>query len=116
MMATMTKAEVIAYLFHNDGQRFETTDRVPSLTLDDACHSFGCVMSYENRGMTDQKVRYVFSDESVITAVGDGWDIGYLDCFCWRGGGHTERCDNERNKAHREMIAETMEACEDYHE
>jgi hypothetical protein len=33
--------------------------------------------------------KYVFEDGSVITVASSGWDIGFLDCWCWQGEGHT---------------------------
>lgn len=91
-----TIAEEIAERYADDGQTFErishTGERV---SLYDECEA-----SIETRGGDISqngfdKTAYRFIDGSVITVAGDGWDLGYEGCYCWRGVGHREGCDSK---------------------
>jgi hypothetical protein len=86
---TATTAEQIAARFHDDGQRWKDDQ---GIDLDTACAEAG-----GKRDSTGERMvyRWTFADGSVITAAGGGWDLGYPDCYCWQGAGHTEDCAGE---------------------
>ncbi len=80
----MTTAQKIADQFYNDGERW--TDAEDN-DLDDVCD--------ENCSSPDYghlRTRWIFADGSAITSAGNGWDLGYSDCWCWQSVGHNEDC------------------------
>lgn len=85
----MTIAEQIAAALGNDGQQWETRDGIAFATL---MHEQDANATWRDGWMVGDVVRYEFRDGSVITEAGDAWDIGYPDCFCWQGAGHSDDC------------------------
>lgn len=85
----MTQAEKISALFHDDGQRFYTDD---GTSLHDVC-SGAALRSLTTRDTT----KYLFRDDSAITVAGGGWDLGYPECGCWQGAGHSASCKEVAN-------------------
>lgn len=85
----MTIAETIATQFDNDGQCFEAR----GAELETMCKAH---CSHLDRH--GDATRYVFADGSVILIAGDGWDLGFRDCWCWNGAGH-DKCTAERGSA-----------------
>ncbi len=81
-----TTAEKIADLLDNDGQNFETDD---GRILGDLLIGEGAVLKWSNKYAA---TRYTLPDGSSITIAGPAWDLGYPDCFCWQGVGHTDDC------------------------
>ena len=81
----MNRAEKIAAKF-SDGMEFTGDD---GSDLEDVCLNVagGC-MALDCGNAS----RYVFDDGSSITISGDEWDIGYPDCMCFRGAGHSPDC------------------------
>ena len=75
-------------MFDNDGQVFETVD---GIELEEVCCEY-TRPDYRD-GVGTDVIRWTFADDSVITVAGDGWDYGYVDCYCWRGAGHSDECD-----------------------
>jgi len=86
-----TQAQQISSRYGNDGQCF--TD-AKGVDLADCCLGFDARRSWRDGFGTDV-VRYEFPDGSAITVAGDGWDLGYTDCYCWRDVGHTEDCKGQ---------------------
>jgi hypothetical protein len=84
-----TKANRIAALFEDNGRFFELAD---GRTLPALCEGAAIEIARDASGLWGKPVRYVFEDGSAITVAGDAWDIGYADCFCWAGIGHSEDC------------------------
>lgn len=82
-----TQAQIISGLLSDDGQCWESADGV---NLADLCKSHGARV--ERHEQDDSKLRYVFPDDSVITVLGDGWDYGFADCWCWAEVGHNDDC------------------------
>lgn len=74
-----TKAEQFAALFNNDGQCWMTAD---GRYWDTVADEMGADVYTRHR---DDATRLTFPDGSVITAVGDAWDHGFPDCWCWAG-------------------------------
>jgi len=85
-------AQTISALLNDDGQVFAAAD---GRTLEDLTEAHGATITTPN-GAWDSPTpngawaRYVFGDGSVITVVGNGWDLGYPDCYCWQGVGHND--------------------------
>ncbi len=79
----MSVADEIAARFHNDGTVWE----------DDSGAGLGfvCAMASVSQiaGVDPDHHRYVFEDMSAITICGAAWDLGYPDCMCWQGVGHS---------------------------
>ena len=86
-----TDAERMARRFNDDGHNFTAN----GVTLDDACRSAGARREWRNGPGTDT-YRWRFADGSVITIAGAAWDLGFSDCYCWQGGGHSDECENRR--------------------
>lgn len=83
----MTTAQRIAGYFNNDGMNFKDEF---GCYLDESCDDHGGRLEKDDsRSIT---YRYTFPDSSAIIIAGDCWDIGYSDCFCMQGNGHTEDC------------------------
>lgn len=92
---TGTIADQIAAAAGDDGRRWYLKY---DLTLDDGRRFLAGTYFVEVlravATSTDQRpddsgiTRYTFADGSVIVPAGDGWDLGYPDCFCWQGAGH----------------------------
>ena len=81
---TMTAAQEVSSLLHDDGQVFDADD---GTSMEGLCMNRGADRTENNRGA----VRFVFPDGSVITCYSDGWNYGYRDCWCWQGG-HADDC------------------------
>lgn len=81
----MSEAAAIARRYNDDGLSWKDADGVE---LHDACKGAGATIDEQGGD-----VRYTFADGSVLTAAEGGWDLGYTDCFCWRGAGHTPECE-----------------------
>ena len=81
-------AEKIAALLDDDGRKWVTRAGVSLEEL---------VAEEHPRTVREfTKVRWIFGDGSVITADGCAWDLGYPDCWCWQGVGHTcQESDDE---------------------
>jgi hypothetical protein len=81
-------AEVFSAELDDDGTRFETQDGITFASL------AGLLKGKREERMSgiSDVVRIVFPDDSVITAVGGGWDFGYRWCWCWQGVGHEPNC------------------------
>lgn len=93
-----TRAQILAELLEDDGQRWETRD---GQTLDALCRAAGAMLSYGqsewddearayrvrevSRGDIHSHTRYAFPDGSAIVAAGDGWDIEGAEPFSWAG-------------------------------
>ena len=93
-VATTTAAEQISILLHDDGQTYVDDD---GRELDQICRDAGAEVEYSDcdsiHSRTSQtRIRYTLSDGSVILDAGDAWDLGYHDCWCWRGEGHNDEC------------------------
>jgi len=81
-------AEKIAQQFDYDGMCFETETGV---NLDAVCAKQACSIEHADGGSI---VRFTFSDASILTIAGDGWDFGHSCCFSWFGGDHEYTCEN----------------------
>ena len=79
---TTTKAQQLADLFDDDGQRWRLDD---GRELGDVARSLGAKPLHLDDGGT----RFQFSDASAVIAVGGGWDLALdgerEDCACWLG-------------------------------
>jgi hypothetical protein len=80
-------AEKIAERF-NDGQTFADASGV---TLEEALESARAW--YEVHPDCPSMRRWTLPDGSVITSVGSAWDLGYPECWCWAGVGHSADCE-----------------------
>jgi hypothetical protein len=85
MTTTTATAQQIANEL-GDGMTFQTKDGRSLHSMAREAHAY-----VERAGASDT-YRYDFADGSSITVAGGAWDLGYRDCFCWRGAGHTEEC------------------------
>jgi len=85
-----TTAEKISDRYNNDGTNFTDADDV---NIGQACEESTNIVYRHPEDTRDH--RYVFADNSVITFMGEAWDIGYPNCWCWQGAGHTEECTNQ---------------------
>ena len=89
-----TTAQTISALFGDDGQCWQTEYTAGEgldESLDALCERNRGRCEYRDGHGTDT-YRYTFADGSVITVAGDGWDYGYVGCFCWQGVGHSDEC------------------------
>lgn len=86
----MTKAQEISKRYSDDGQIWRDANEV---YLETACREADASEAEHNTGR-----RFTFSDGSVITTSGGGWDFGYAECFCWAGVGHTDDCEASRKE------------------
>lgn len=82
-----TAAETIAWQLF-DGTTWKTPET--GVTMHELISRHDGVI-FHREGRSSDEWKAVFPDESVITACGGAWDIGYLDCWCWAGYGH-ENC------------------------
>lgn len=82
---TMTTATTISAQLGDDGRCYTAED---GRTLGDLSREAGSRVERSDAGY----VRYTYPDGSVITDAGPAWDLGYPDCWCWQGAGHTEEC------------------------
>ena len=78
----MDRAHEVAARYGNDGQVWKDANDV---WLTDACEEAG---ARTERNVERDLTRYIFSDDSVLTLAGGGWDFGYANCWCWDGVGH----------------------------
>jgi len=85
----MTTAEKIAEQLSNDGQIFETAD---GASLDDLCRAANGRQEWRDGYRTGDHYKWIFGDSSVIMVCCGCWDLGYVDCWCWDGEGHTDKC------------------------
>lgn len=76
-----TLAEKFADQFDNNGQRWTTDD---GIKMDVVAEGMSAITE-QQEGVTSGNYRYIFPDQSVITVHGDGWDFGYIECWCWAG-------------------------------
>ena len=83
----MTTAEKIAARFDDDGL---TTTDATGKSMCEVCSDAGRVV--RGQGVQQHLTQYIFADGSAITVADGAWDIGYTDCFCWRGEGHDDDC------------------------
>lgn len=98
-----TTAQKISAMFYNDGQRFKTKY---GKSLFAACRERGTWPDTDG-----DAERWAFPDGSVITIAGEGWDLGYPDCFCWRGAGHADDCRAENMADDNcELVGEEVDA------
>ena len=52
---------------------------------------------------TDNLVqKFILEDDSIITMSHDVYEVGFLECFCWRAAGHTDTCEYEEENIHQE--------------
>ena len=79
----MTTAEKIAKQFDNDGTVWHDAH---GSHLQAVCALYDGKVSIFDKGSIS---RHVFDDGSAITISGDAWDLGYRECNCWQGIGHT---------------------------
>jgi len=82
----MTIAQAIARRFNNDGMNFKDKD---GHYLTEVLEDTSIREDWRDGYRTGDVIRYTFMDQSVITVAGDGWDLGYGLCYCWRS------CPNE---------------------
>jgi hypothetical protein len=85
-MHARSQAQEISARYHDDSERWRDAEGVD---IADALVAAG---ARRDSGRGNQAFRYTLPDGSAITLAGDGWDIGYVDCFCWRGAGHHADC------------------------
>jgi len=87
MTTEATVAQQISARYGDDGQIWNDRDGVH---IEDACRA-----AHGRRDRNDNRdcTRYTFSDGSVLTLAGGGWDYGYSECYCWLGAGHEESCE-----------------------
>lgn len=86
-----TLAAQIAARLGDDGQNFEAED---GRRLDDIARAAGA-----NEEREAEFIRYTFRDGSAITVqAGVAWDLGYADCYCWQGAGHSSECEARRSE------------------
>ena len=82
-----TISQQIAGALNNDGQQWKTrpTDDSDPLTFRDLVEQHcGASIDWRDGWQTGDVRRYTFSDDSVITVAGDGWDLGFTGCYCWQ--------------------------------
>jgi len=84
-----TTAQKISAQFDDDGSRFGATNDDGETEFELACEAAGGrrTDAHDSNGR-----RWQFADDSVITICGPAWDLGYADCYCWQGVGHSEKC------------------------
>lgn len=103
-MATKTTAEQIAQRL-GDGETWactalpgEPADEDGEIGLHEMAVAAGASVEeaddVEHNGMTS----FYFPDGSVITSAEGGWDIGYTECWCWRGVGHADDCERRTKR------------------
>lgn len=93
----MTTAQKISALLNDDGQQWASDGpEHPGASLDDLCNALGGVID-TLRGTQGESVlqRHVFADDSTIVVTPAFWDIGYPDCWCCAGNGHSDDCDRK---------------------
>jgi hypothetical protein len=86
MTTTAETAAQISAILGDDGQCWRAPDG--ETTLDTLCRDRGARVDRDG-----DRTRYTFEDRSVILDDGGGWDLGYTDCYCWQGAGHSDDCD-----------------------
>jgi hypothetical protein len=89
MTDSLTIAETIAALLHDDGQRFTADD---GRTLSELAREHSNAIAWRDGRQTGDAYRIDFSDGSCITVAGDAWDYGFPNCWCWHGAGHNDDC------------------------
>ena len=85
----MNTAEQIIEQFGSDGQNWENDN---GAHLDDVCAEAGSTVIWRDGYRSGDVYKHMFIDGSVITCSGAAYDLGYRDCWCWQGVGHTEDC------------------------
>lgn len=84
----MTTAEKIALEVAGENPSFSGEEFDD---LDAALRAAGATV--DKRGdFYGDPIRYALPDGSALTMAGDGWDLGYADCYCWQGAGHKDDC------------------------
>lgn len=104
--AQQTTAEKIAAQFGDDGTTWKDKD---GQKFSEVCEAAAIDI---DRNQARESVRYTFSDGSVLTATGSGWDIGYPDCYCWEGAGH----DDMHCEVHGELALREQEGADAFAE
>ncbi len=99
----MTTADQIANLLGNDGMNFKAED---GRDLREVVLDSGKLKREENEGASR---RYTFADDSVITAHEGAWDIGFVDCWCWRDHAHRDECEAPKRLTHKGHTFELTE-------
>jgi len=84
-METNSIARRISSMLGDDGQRWTTDD---GRYLDEIAAELGGTRRREPL-RSDDHYRWTFYDGSAVTCHGGYWDLGYQDCWCWEGEGHT---------------------------
>lgn len=84
MSKVTTTAELVASLLDDDGMQWKTSD---GRSLEDLCQEHQASSHRD-----DDVMAWNFPDGSTIVAAGAIWDLGYSDCYCWRGNGHDQAC------------------------
>ena len=85
-----TRAQQISNTFVNNGSIWKIKDGLSIYTVcaylsSDADHN-------RDRELT----KYIFPDGSAIIFTASGWDIGYKDCWCMAGNGHSDDCQQQQ--------------------
>jgi hypothetical protein len=84
-----TIAQKLAEKFSNDGTCWYNDE---DESLEELAHN----LAYKTQISDDKNgVKWIFEDDSVITAFGGAWDFGYLDCWCWQ-----MTYENEKDHVH----------------
>ena len=83
-----TTAQKIANRFNRDGQNF--CDK-KGKSLEEVCRKAGLKYPVETN---PDFMKFTFTDSSVIVIGGGAWDIGFPECGCWQGAGHTLECEH----------------------
>lgn len=85
--ANATLAQQLADLLGNDGLRFRADD---GRDFDEIVAALGgSTVEWRDGYWAGHVFRHVLRDGSVITVAGDAWDLGFAECYCWQGEGHT---------------------------
>ena len=103
-----TDAERIAERFDNDGMTWTDAE---GNDFAEVCDELASDIDNGRHDRGDGDYRYTFADDSVIVVLGDCWDLGYTDCWCMRGAGHSDTCGHGPRAA--EWIAAFNEAAGD---
>ena len=103
-----TDAERIAARFNDDGMTWTDAE---GNDFAEVCDELASDIDNGRHDRGDGDYRYTFADDSVIVVLGDCWDLGYTDCWCMRGAGHSDTCGHGPLAA--EWIATFNEAAGD---
>lgn len=81
----LTLAEQVAARLDYDGLRWTTED---GIGLDALARVLNARIDHHPHTARWHTYAYRFPDGSAITVAGDGWDLGYPDCWCWASWPH----------------------------